>query len=82
MGSTISPLGATKSGGKILKVRWKYMGAGKSGGLRLCLVAFCEQLRVVLCHASLRRDVDGAELWNAAGDADRYLDGEVDDDDP
>jgi len=59
LGATISPLGATSTGGKILKVRWKYPGAGKSGGLRLCIVTFCEQLLVVLCHASVRRDVDG-----------------------
>ncbi len=34
-GKSISPMGATKSGGKCLKVRWIVTGRGKSGGLRM-----------------------------------------------
>jgi hypothetical protein len=80
MGASISPLGATSSGGKILKVRWKYPGAGKSGGLRLCIVAFCEQLLVVLCHAAIRRDVEHGELLSSALEADQYIDASYGDD--
>jgi hypothetical protein len=32
LGKTISPLGLTSSGGKLLKVRWLMPGCGKSGG--------------------------------------------------
>src|SRR5713226_7345344 len=35
VGKSISPMGATKAGGKKLKVRWLVPGQGKSGGLRL-----------------------------------------------
>lgn len=39
-GKSISPLGATSDGGKLLKVRWMMPGCGKSGGLRFALVAY------------------------------------------
>lgn len=41
-GSSISPMKATPLGGKVLKVRWAYPGCGKSGSLRLVVVAYCE----------------------------------------
>lgn len=74
LGKTISPIGATGAGGKVLKIRWGYPGCGKSGGLRLCVAAFCEQRLVVLCHASMRRDVEESILIGSADDADSYLD--------
>jgi hypothetical protein len=74
-GKSISPVGALKSGGKILKVRWTYPGAGKSGGLRMCFVAFCDERKIVLCHVSMRRDVEGSELIAAANDAEDYAGG-------
>ena len=55
-GSSISPMKATPSGGKVLKVRWAYPGCGKSGSLRLVVVAYCEQLRVHIAAAFDRRE--------------------------
>lgn len=56
LGSSISPMKATPAGGKVLKVRWAYPGCGKSGSLRLVVVAYCEQRRVVIAQAFDRRD--------------------------
>ena len=53
-GKSISPIGSTSKGGKILKVRWGLPGQGKSGGLRLAVVAYCEEKRVVIADAFLR----------------------------
>ena len=55
-GKSISPMKATPLGGKVLKVRWAYPGCGKSGSLRLVVVAYCEQLRVHMAGAFYRRD--------------------------
>jgi len=33
-------------GGKVLKVRWALPGSGKSGSLRLVVVACCDEKRV------------------------------------
>ncbi len=56
-GKAISPVGfATGEGGKCLKVRWALPGHGKSGGLRLAVVAYCDDKRVKLAGAWLRRD--------------------------
>ena len=55
-GSSISPMKATPLGGKVLKVRWAYPGCGKSGSLRLVVVAYCEQRRVHIAQAFDRRD--------------------------
>lgn len=55
-GSSIAPMKATPKGGKVLKVRWAYPGCGKSGSLRLVVVAYCEQKRVHIAQAFDRRD--------------------------
>lgn len=55
-GSSIAPLGATTSGGKILKVRWALPGRGKSGGLRLVFVARCSERVVILAGIFNRRE--------------------------
>ena len=55
-GSSIAPMKATPRGGKVLKVRWAYPGCGKSGSLRLVVVAYCEQKRVNIAQAFDRRD--------------------------
>ncbi len=55
-GNSISPMGATQKGGKILKVRWGLPGRGKSGGLRLVVVAYCEEQKVVLAEAFPRKE--------------------------
>lgn len=54
-GNSISPLGATKKGGKVLKVRWALPGSGKSGGLRLIVVAYCAQKKAVIAQAFRRK---------------------------
>lgn len=55
-GSSICPVKATRKGGKVLKVRWAYPGCGKSGSLRLVVVAYCVQKRVFMAKAFDRRD--------------------------
>ena len=47
-GKAIRPIGATPEGGKILKARRVLPGEGKRGGLRLAVVVYCEQRRVVI----------------------------------
>lgn len=65
-GKTISPLGATSDGGKLLKVRWMMPGCGKSGGLRFAFVAYCERRTVVLCRGWVRKeDPDDADFETA-----------------
>lgn len=54
LGNSVSPVGATGLGGKILKVRWNRPGQGKSGALRLIVVAYCDDLEVRIALANLR----------------------------
>ena len=54
-GSSIAPMKATPQGGKVLKVRWAYPGCGKSGSLRLVVVAYCQEKRVHFAQAFDRR---------------------------
>lgn len=69
-GKTISPMGATKNGGKILKVRWTVPGQGKSGGLRLCIVVFCEEMEVIAAEGWLRKtNASDQAYFDAAEDA-------------
>lgn len=58
-GSQISPMPSTLTGqgGRCLKVRWGLPGKGKSGGLRLAVVAYCDRKHVKLCGA-WRRSAD------------------------
>jgi hypothetical protein len=56
LGKSIVPIKATERGGKVLKVRWAYPGCGKSGSLRLVVVAYCEEKRVHIAQAFDRRD--------------------------
>ena len=56
LGDSISPLKATAKGGKVLKVRWALPGSGKSGSLRLVVVAYCDERRVHIAQAFNRRD--------------------------
>ncbi|CAN5202163.1 hypothetical protein BH09SUM1_BH09SUM1_25890 [soil metagenome] len=55
-GSSICPVKGTRKGGKVLKVRWAYPGCGKSGSLRLVVVAYCTQKRVFIAKAFDRRE--------------------------
>jgi len=56
LGDSISPLRATPNGGKVLKVRWALPGRGKSGSLRLVVVAYCDEKRVHVAQAFRRSD--------------------------
>lgn len=68
-GSSISPMKATPKGGKVLKVRWAYPGCGKSGSLRLVVVAYCEEKRVHIAQAFDRREnPTDAEIEDAVSD--------------
>lgn len=65
-GKSIIPIGSTPRGGKILKVRWALPGQGKSGGLRLVVVAYCKEKRVVVAEAFLRNtDPDTEDFFDA-----------------
>jgi len=55
-GNSIVPIMATPKGGKVLKMRWAFPGCGKSGGLRLVVVAYCDKRRVVIAEGVARRD--------------------------
>lgn len=52
-GNQISPMPSTLTGrgGRCLKVRWGLPGTGKSGGLRLAVVAYCDIRLVKICGA-------------------------------
>jgi hypothetical protein len=67
-GKSISPLGATSDGGKLLKVRWMMPGCGKSGGLRYAFVAYCDRRTVVLCRGWVRKDDPDDAAFEAAGE--------------
>ncbi len=68
-GSSICPVKATPRGGKVLKVRWAYPGCGKSGSMRLVVVAYCEEKRVVIAQAFDRReDPSDADIQDAVED--------------
>jgi hypothetical protein len=68
MNSSISTLGTNAIGGKILKVRWALPGHGKSGGLRLTVVALCAESAVVVAGAAIRREEPTDEDVRAAAD--------------
>lgn len=68
-GSSICPMKATPKGGKVLKVRWAYPGCGKSGSLRLVVVAYCDERRVHIAQAFDRRTgPTDDEIMDAVGD--------------
>lgn len=56
-GKSISPVASGVREGKGLKVRFGFPGCGKSGGLRLAVLAFCER-RVVKIAGAWRRKED------------------------
>lgn len=53
----VSPLGGYGKGGKYLKVRVALFGRGKSGSLRVLVVACCEVKEVVALAADMRKDL-------------------------
>ncbi|MBI1383007.1 MAG: hypothetical protein GC161_18200 [Planctomycetaceae bacterium] len=56
-GASISPLAGGATGWKRLKVRWRYPGAGKSGGLRVLVSVNCAERRVILSRIEDRRSL-------------------------
>ena len=66
LGNSISPIKSDIRQGKGLKVRFGYPGCGKSGGLRLAVLAFCDQRMVKIAGAWIRReDPDDDDLTEA-----------------
>jgi hypothetical protein len=65
-GKNISPIAARVAHGKGLKVQFAYPGCGKRGGLRLAILAFCQN-RVVKIAGAWRRkdDPDDDDFVNA-----------------
>lgn len=66
LGDSISPIGGTPAGGKCLKVRWAIPGRGKSGSLRIAVVAYCDDRKVKLAGAWVRKDDPGDAEFEAA----------------
>lgn len=67
-GKSISPVKCGVKHAKGLKVRFGYPGCGKSGGLRLAVLAFCEEKRVKVAGAWFRaEDPDAQDLNDAFG---------------
>jgi hypothetical protein len=68
-GNSICPMKATPKGGKVLKVRWAVPGCGKSGSLRLVVVAYCDERRVHIAQAFDRRsDPTADDILDAVSD--------------
>lgn len=65
---TIAPIGCTSRGGKLLKVRLALPGEGKSGGLRLCVVAYCRSRSVSIAAAVSRRHDPALDELMASGE--------------
>lgn len=65
-GKSISPVASGVKNGKGLKVRFGFPGCGKSGGLRLAVLAFCERRVVKIAGAWRRKDDPEDEDFRAA----------------
>lgn len=71
VGDGICPVGLSDytGRGKCLKVRWPLPGAGKSGGLRLLVIVYCNDKRVKIVGAWARKTEPAiADLEAAAVD--------------
>lgn len=66
--NSIAPLAAHGLQGKLLKVRWGSPGRGKSGGLRLAVLAYCAEKRVRVAGAWARRTVPSDEDFTGAAE--------------
>jgi hypothetical protein len=66
----VNPIACKVPKGRGFKVRWNYPGCGKSGGLRLGILALCESARIIIACA-IRRNEDPSEdqLEKAFSDA-------------
>lgn len=66
MGKTISPIESGVARAKGFKVRWVLPGSGKSGGLRIAVLAFCEERRVVMAGVWVRKEDPSDEEFAGA----------------
>lgn len=55
-GSSVAPIASGVDGAKGLKVRFGFPGCGKSGGLRIGVLAYCERRLVKFAGAWIRKD--------------------------
>lgn len=55
-GLNISPMGGTANGAKAFKMRWMYPGCGKSGGLRLAILMWCSERKIIVAGMWERRE--------------------------
>ena len=62
----ISPMGQAPRGGRAFKVRWRVPGRGKSGGLRLAVIAMCPAKHIVIAAAWARSSDPGDPEFTAA----------------
>lgn len=67
-GKSISPVASGVREGKGLKVRFGYPGCGKSGGLRLAVLAHCDRRVVKITGAWRRKDDPEDEDFRRAFD--------------
>ena len=65
-GLQIYPMAGSPAGGKCLKVRWALPGGGKSGGLRIAIVAYCETKNVKVAGMWLRKNDPSDDEFAAA----------------
>lgn len=71
-GNSISPIASGITGAKGLKVRFGFPGCGKSGGLRIAVLALCATRVVKLAGAWIRsEDPADDEFQQAFEDTDR-----------
>ena len=69
-GLNISPMGGTPNGAKAFKIRWMYPGCGKSGGLRLAILMWCNERKVIVAGMWERREDPSADEFARAFSAD------------
>lgn len=69
---SIKPLGAHRDTGKRFKVRWGIPGRGKNHGLRLAVVVYCDDKRVSIAGAWMRRDDPANAEFDSAFEADTF----------
>jgi hypothetical protein len=55
-GKSISPIGKSREGGKLLKIRWSIHNAGKSSGFRFIFSLHCKERIAWIMDAVIRKD--------------------------
>ena len=52
----VSPISCGVQDGRGFKVRWAYPGCGKSGGIRMAILALCPARRIIIAFACKRKE--------------------------